>query len=283
MRLIVPDYYQKFACIASKCSDSCCIGWQIEVDESQTVELCDNQRCPYLNQDNLCKKIIEKGEESLSEICARHPRYFEWFDNFLEGGIGLCCIEASRIILNNKVEKYIEIDFKEEGLEHDQQYYEYIANIRENYLEILANDNFTIEEKLNQILGSQIKIDYQKMIDFFASLEIMSQDYKNRLQFLKENLNQIIQIKNTPQIESYLSNIAVYFTWRYLIKTIFDDDFQKYQNIIVFSTKMIELLFKSEIFSNNNDFAWWAKEYSKEVEYDEDNLQQFAQIDFLID
>lgn len=282
MRLIVPDYYQKFACIASRCTDSCCIGWQIEVDESQTVELCDNQRCPYLNEDNLCKKIIEKGEESLSEICARHPRYFEWFDDFLEGGIGLCCIEASRIILNNKVEKYIEIDFKEEGLEHDHQYYEYIDGIRKNFFSILSNDNFSIEEKLNQIFGSKIIIDYDKMIDFFLSLEIMSQDYKNRLEFIKENLKEIILIPNSKELEKYLSNIAVYFTWRYLIKTIFDDEFQKYQNIIVFSTKMIELLFKAEVFSSANNFAWWAKEYSKEVEYDEDNLQKFSQVDFLI-
>lgn len=31
--LRVPDYYPKFSCIADKCKDSCCIGWEIDIDE----------------------------------------------------------------------------------------------------------------------------------------------------------------------------------------------------------------------------------------------------------
>lgn len=29
----VPSYYDKFRCIADKCQDSCCIGWEIDIDE----------------------------------------------------------------------------------------------------------------------------------------------------------------------------------------------------------------------------------------------------------
>lgn len=32
MKLRMPDYYKKFSCIADKCRDSCCIGWEIEID-----------------------------------------------------------------------------------------------------------------------------------------------------------------------------------------------------------------------------------------------------------
>ena len=32
MKLYAPKYYERFKCIADKCSHSCCIGWEIDVD-----------------------------------------------------------------------------------------------------------------------------------------------------------------------------------------------------------------------------------------------------------
>lgn len=278
MRLIVPDYYTRFRCIAGACADSCCIGWQIDVDEAETVDLSGNMRCPYLNSENLCTKIIEHGEQSLSEICARHPRYFEWFDGFLEGGIGLCCIESADIILKNRVEKYVELDFCEEPMDHDPEYYEYIDRIRQRFFGIFRSVDLSIAEKLDIVFGSQLTAKKSDMLDFFLGLEIMNPDYRARLLYIKEHLDEIATMENTAELEGYLSNLGEYFTWRYLIKTIFDDDYQRYVNIIVFSVRMIELLFRSEILLGTNQFAWWAHEYSKEVEYDEDNLERFGEM-----
>ena len=33
MLLITPDYYDDFKCKASACTDNCCIGWEIDIDE----------------------------------------------------------------------------------------------------------------------------------------------------------------------------------------------------------------------------------------------------------
>ena len=33
MKIRVPDYYDEFKCIADKCTDTCCAGWQVDVDE----------------------------------------------------------------------------------------------------------------------------------------------------------------------------------------------------------------------------------------------------------
>ena len=30
-----PEYYDRFRCIAGACKDSCCIGWEIDVDEEK--------------------------------------------------------------------------------------------------------------------------------------------------------------------------------------------------------------------------------------------------------
>ena len=29
----VPSYYKNFRCIADKCPDNCCRGWEIDIDE----------------------------------------------------------------------------------------------------------------------------------------------------------------------------------------------------------------------------------------------------------
>lgn len=34
MFYIKPDFYDKFKCIAEKCTDNCCIGWEIDIDEN---------------------------------------------------------------------------------------------------------------------------------------------------------------------------------------------------------------------------------------------------------
>ena len=34
MKVLKPFYYDDFKCIANDCIDSCCIGWQINIDEN---------------------------------------------------------------------------------------------------------------------------------------------------------------------------------------------------------------------------------------------------------
>ena len=101
MLLRMPGYCEKFRCIADRCIDSCCVGWEIDVD-SRTAAYYESvsgdfgerlrknisdgcfvldrdERCPFLNERGLCDIIIELGEDKLCQICSDHPRYFEWF------------------------------------------------------------------------------------------------------------------------------------------------------------------------------------------------------------
>ena len=34
MKLFAPKYYGSFKCIADKCEHSCCIGWEIDIDDT---------------------------------------------------------------------------------------------------------------------------------------------------------------------------------------------------------------------------------------------------------
>lgn len=123
--VFVPNYYAKFRCIADACRHSCCIGWEIDVDEEALLrydgtegEIClrlqenidreadppcfrltPDERCPFLNERGLCDLICELGEASLCHICADHPRFRNVMNDRVELGLGLCCEAAAKLIL----------------------------------------------------------------------------------------------------------------------------------------------------------------------------------------
>ena len=116
MRLFAPAYYQKFKCIADRCTHSCCVGWEIDIDEEtyqryQQLDhpegariragiavgvdgpcfaLDEKERCPNLDARGLCRIISNLGESYLCEICREHPRFY----NVLEDGTELVQLEG---------------------------------------------------------------------------------------------------------------------------------------------------------------------------------------------
>lgn len=126
---IVPDYYFQFKCIADKCRHTCCAGWEIDIDDESLLRyrkdgikhisdgetphfiLDENERCPYLNENNLCELIIDRGEDYLCQICTDHPKFRNYWENITETGLGLCCESAAELILLRKTPmKLVRID-----------------------------------------------------------------------------------------------------------------------------------------------------------------------------
>lgn len=128
MKLTKPYFYDDFVCIASKCTDNCCIGWEIDIDPVSlerfrgaggefgkrlcsaihkgadgvhTFAFGEGERCALLREDGLCELILNMGEDSLCDICALHPRFFGWYNGLKEAGLGLCCEEVCRLIFSN--------------------------------------------------------------------------------------------------------------------------------------------------------------------------------------
>lgn len=160
--LFYPDYYPRFKCIADKCSDTCCRGWEICIDEdsleryrsvgsaigqrlseSITIDgdgahfiLAEDDRCPFLNSSNLCDLYIALGEKSLCGICTDHPRFRSFLSDRTEIGIGLCCEAAAEMILTEKKPVHIvpEADFPDDALEKA------VLQIREMLFELCKRD-----------------------------------------------------------------------------------------------------------------------------------------------
>lgn len=179
MILRKPDFYDSFECIASRCSDTCCVGWEIDIDEAsqeayrkvagafgdklrENIEdghfkLLPHDRCPFLDKKNLCEIYAHLGEGALCGICREHPRFVEVYGDIMEKGLGLCCEEAARLLLAGKgplVFTSEECDEPEDELDdddreiRDQVFYE-----REQILETLADTSMPFEERPHQAFG----------------------------------------------------------------------------------------------------------------------------------
>lgn len=125
--MIRPWFYDDFVCIADRCTDNCCAGWEIDIDEpamerfrkvpgefgerlrsavherdgQRCFALAAGDRCSLLREDGLCELILHCGDEILCDICALHPRFFNNSGEVSEGGLGLCCEEVCRLLYSS--------------------------------------------------------------------------------------------------------------------------------------------------------------------------------------
>ncbi len=332
MILKMPEYYKKFNCTADKCSDNCCIGWEIDIDSDTASfydsvtgsfgeKLCrniskaipksfilgENERCPFLNDRNLCEIILTLGEEKLCNICTEHPRYYEWFGNIKEGGIGLCCEEAARIIIsadNPSAAYETEIPNEENNFE-ETDWHTCLLEVREKILAYLTCDTLPLNVKMRDIIDYtavvQNNIDnsaynvpkmissvkhaehhFTDILAFMATLEPIDEKWLPYLGKVTEMYDTACNkkkqfLQNNPNVEHYLRNIAVYFIWRYFMKGTFDGEIVSRVKLMVSSVAVIGYMYLCKWLETgtltHEDCAQLAKNYSKEIEYSEENLE----------
>lgn len=314
----VPDYVKKFRCIADKCGDSCCIGWEIDIDEEtaeyyESVEgefgkrlrenisdkcfiLDKNERCPFLNEKNLCDIYINLGEENLCQICTDHPRYYEWFEGVKEGGIGLSCEEAARIILESDFSLCETETENESCSEYDKKLYELLSSARDVIFTHIKNDEIkelvcSLAEFASDLqynadnciyeLPEWKKIRYtgknnvKEILRFYTGLEPIDSGW---IPYIKKCADLSEKISNdNSEFEIYIRRLLSYFVFRYFMKGVFDGEFFSFIMFALLSTGIILYLWKCSKFeTGSTDFADCvriARNYSKEIEYCEENTE----------
>jgi len=337
MKLRAPKYYKNFHCIADKCKNSCCsAGWEIDIDdetakfyENVTGEFGDklkkniatnsensskcfildkNNNCPFLNEHKLCQIYINLGEENLCNICTEHPRFYEWFKDVKEVGIGLCCEEAARIIISEKENfSTYEIEIPHENCDdYSDEIFSYIFNAREkiisylNYGKLKSNIRDilwycnTIQQNIDSNLLDYEEIfnikkynltDITKILNYLLTLEPNDAGWieylQNCIEIYKKSSNKISEFENShPEVFEYLKNISIYFIWRYFLKGVFYEEIISKISLMAISVAVLEVLYFCK-WLENGDFALEdcieiTKNYSEEIEYNEENIQRLA-------
>ncbi|EKY26526.1 flagellin lysine-N-methylase [Clostridium celatum] len=186
VNMFIPKYMADFKCIGSECVDTCCAGWDINIDENtfekyvnskgelkELVQgkfrenkenedflnkgfmiLKEQNKCPFLNDDMLCDIHGRIGEENLCITCKRFPRVYNIIDGIYEkSGLPSCeeiCIKA---FLNKEKMEFIEIeeDIDESAIEIrriiDTEAFEGTDSLLQYFWEIRVNSINIIQNR----------------------------------------------------------------------------------------------------------------------------------------
>ncbi|MBQ2841744.1 MAG: flagellin lysine-N-methylase [Clostridia bacterium] len=225
MKNTFPAYYKQFACIADKCTDTCCAGWTVVADEESlnkyealkssfgekirsvisvdedgdTVFTPVNNRCPFLLENGLCEMYIELGHEALCRTCRQYPRHIAYFGARCETGISLSCPEAARIIMQSgepiSFETETTLDFPQ-PTDIDAELYFTLIDARKKAIDILQNREFSIARRICAFLNfSEIISPFVKHLECNEIRKAIAADYftQEEIPFSQRRLNRAIQ------------------------------------------------------------------------------------------
>ena len=299
MITVFPDYYKDFSCIAEKCRHNCCIGWEIDIDEDtlafyqsvdgeigrrlqENISLTDtphfilghHDRCPFLNERNLCDLILTLGENRLCQICTDHPRFRNELPDRTEIGVGLCCEAAGRLILGRQAPA------KLEGSEPTD---DEIILIRDEALALLQNRSLPITKRIGQMLslcGASLGArTIPQWADLLLSLERLEEDWTSLLTLLKDRRTDVddsgfdAHMKNRQtEYEQFL----VYLVYRHLANAADEVDLAARAAFAALGYAVIYSL-GAILWTRNGCFTFddqveLARHFSAELEYSEENL-----------
>lgn len=180
MLYVKPHFYDQFQCIADRCPDTCCAGWQIMIDEESLLKysrieggfgnrlmtsidweegafLQFDGRCSCLNEKNLCDLYEELGEEYLCSTCRMYPRHVEEYEDVREWSLSLSCPEAARMILEcEEPLTFLTEETGESEPEPDESFdfllYSSLNEIREILFRMIQNREEAAEVRMKRCL-----------------------------------------------------------------------------------------------------------------------------------
>lgn len=226
MRRVRPDYYKKFQCIADKCTITCCQEWKIGVDNEtnrkwkkllppdtvvdkkknlsaytvkkdgmRVIVLDEKLRCPFLNEEKLCRLVCTYTDRVLSDTCTQFPREVHRFSTHEEETLMPCC--PAVIDIWKDAEKIV-------FPKVDREYKNLLFVIREHMMELLEDSTQRLEDQLKQgfyillELNKQDSLTMQLINEYFSSesaaqlREAISQIPMNELDSMDE-CNELLQ------------------------------------------------------------------------------------------
>ncbi len=176
-----PSYFKKFVCIADRCPDTCCAGWEIVVDpeslerysslsgdyaskirslitvdsDGDSIFTPQGNRCPFLLENGLCEMYCELNHDALCRTCRQFPRHITYFGARLETGISLSCPEAARLIMETPEPITFETEETHGSIlptAIDPNLYFTLLSARKTAINILQNREFSIEKRIAAFL-----------------------------------------------------------------------------------------------------------------------------------
>jgi len=246
-----------------------------------TIMAIENGRCPMWRTDGLCRIQAELGHDALCKVCREFPRLTHGYGDFTELGLELSCPEAARIILSGAGREMLSrIVPGGEEPEYDRSAMAILKRTRAELFDFLEVSTLpfpqlltvfllyahSVQEELGggekAVLTPDIAIngihpsdDFRPLQDFFLGLEILTPQWKSRLEGLSV----------APCWNDRYKALLHYFILRYWLQAVSDYDIVCRAKFAVAACLLIGCL--------GGDLTETAQLFSKEIENDPDNTE----------
>ena len=279
MLSIFPKFYKNFLCKADKCKHSCCKDWEIDIDEetagkylamtgelgaeirqnigknedSYFFKLTEDERCPFLQKNGLCKIILNIGEENICEICTMHPRFFTMLDDVELCGVGLSCEKTCELLLGDEKDLVFYIEDTEEEL---------------SFSEVLSVIGLNLPNEMQEFSLAVNAENINKVLEIMAKTEPIDENWSKELSIMQDMDN--VELKAKEYLENsdknILNKIYQYILYRQLERLV-DIDIEALINYAQYSILFIILhtMISKELGES-------VRRWSEQIEYDTDNV-----------
>lgn len=189
MLIRVPDYFERFHCLAGACPHTCCEAWEVVIDRETAVryqavpgplgkklrnamtvdadgDICfplSGGRCPFLDGENLCEIHRTLGEEATSVTCQEHPRFTEDYGFFREISLSASCPEANALLLGSHRPLTFRAWETAEVGEAGDPWTAELLPVRKRMLDLLADRSKRLRQRLAEVL--QLALTAQELLD----------------------------------------------------------------------------------------------------------------------
>lgn len=282
-----PKYLREFKCIGGECEDSCCIGWDIDIDKITfrqyykvkdqemkkmfqknvhnneycqapdvdygKVKLKKDKRCPFLDECNYCIIQSNLGEEYLSNVCTSFPRILNKIDGYYEMSLDVSCPEAARLLL-----------LKEEGIEFEENEETLGKHIISSEIDTKSKEFKNLPIKyFKEIRDLSIKIIKNRKFDLNKRLYILGEfinELEEELKYNYENVPRFIKDYDINSVKDPYEKDE----FSYLLQVDFFKKTMKYLNIL---NEVDSLSFKD-----------YTREVMTGFNFEDDNISKYANI-----
>ena len=320
--------FERFQCLAGSCPDTCCSGWEIDLDEEilscyrslpgplgdelrskiqtedgYTFFALEQGRCPFLNGENLCRLILEQGEEALSVTCREHPRFVEEYGALQEWCLSISCPEAARLLLEEPLMLVTEENDApwEEDWALDEGLLRLLLGLRRDMFQILAAKR-PLSERVALLLDCAQKaqpmlMPQEDVIGTFVFRQMDGNEYDDcpappleldlagflntmkGMEFTTPRLRELLEQCTPPSADILFNKYAAagerllfYFLYRYVLRAVWDGDLVGKVHFAACSTAAILALAAGPMAAETLPIRAAAILYSREAEHSDENL-----------
>lgn len=300
MKVVKPNFYDRFRCLAGACPDSCCHEWEVDVDDEAAARYLalsgplgdrlrqvlkstpagysmsiENRRCPMWRQDGLCEIQAQLGHNALCHTCREFPRLRHDYGDYVELGLELSCPEAARLLFAPY--GFVE-EIKPGGKpECDTRLFDLLLRSRKEALAFLETSPLPMGEKLAVLLlyayDVQAALDGDELLPLDDALpEIaLSGDISGfysfflDLEILTPRWKALLAAHPEAQpCREELGFLMKYLICRYWLRAVADGELTVWVKFMIIACLLVNAL--------DDDMVATAQLFSKEIENDLDNL-----------